>query len=184
MTAMTLGILAGGQGLRLGGRDKGLVAVGGKPLVGTLLQTYRGQYQEILISCKGNHWFYQHYADRLLCDVSPSAGPIAGILGLLSACETPLLTILPCDQLVRMPPLWPAQVIATLGGDSLGGYVVHQTYHTPCCVLHRSALGPLTRAWNAGVRSLRDAYEVLELTGVTVDSFDRDLDCWSDLRVD
>ena len=105
--AYSLGILAGGQGRRWHGRDKGLIAFNGKPLLaGVCAATLAA---ERLVCCRDNPRFYQHYADRVLCEVAQDLGPCAGIAALLYAAATPDIIILPVDLMGA-----PLQVIETL----------------------------------------------------------------------
>ena len=93
--AYSLGILAGGQGRRWRGRDKGLIAFNGKPLLAGVCAATPAT--ERLVCCRNNPRFYQHYADRVLCEVAPDLGPCAGITALLYAATTPDIIILPVD---------------------------------------------------------------------------------------
>ena len=103
---LTVGILAGGKGARLSGRDKGMLVFEGEPFVAQLLSGVRRNlvavpelaWVDTLINCPRNSHFYHHYADRLLCDRQLHAGPSAGIAALLAACTTDWLLTLACDQ--------------------------------------------------------------------------------------
>lgn len=108
--AYSLGILAGGQGRRWCGRDKGLIAFNGEPLLAGLCTAPAAT--ELLVCCRSNPRFYQHYADRVLCEVAPDLGPCAGITALLYAAATPDITILPVDLIGA-----PLKVIETLQTD-------------------------------------------------------------------
>ena len=105
--AYSLGILAGGEGRRWRGRDKGLIAFNGKPLLAEVCAATLAT--ERLVCCRNNPRFYQHYADRVLCEVAKDLGPCAGITALLCAAATPDIIILPVDLIGA-----PLQVIETL----------------------------------------------------------------------
>ena len=107
--AYSLGILAGGQGARWGGRDKGLIAHLGRPLVAGIAAPRPQGAGEVLICCRGHPYFYQHFADRILCEPVANQGPCAGITALLSAAVYPTLMLLPVDLIGA-----PVQVISTL----------------------------------------------------------------------
>ena len=93
---MTLGILAGGSGHRMGSRDKGLVVMSGRPLATEFLEV-RARCSETVVCCVDNAYFYRHLTDRVLCDLSPNQGPVAGVRALLTATTTPLLLVCPVD---------------------------------------------------------------------------------------
>ena len=105
--AYSLGILAGGQGRRWRGRDNGLIAFNGKPLLAGVCAATTAA--ERLVCCRNNQRFYQHYADRVLCEVAQDLGTCAGIAALLYAAATPDIIILPVDLMGA-----PLQVIETL----------------------------------------------------------------------
>jgi molybdopterin-guanine dinucleotide biosynthesis protein A len=103
-------ILAGGQGRRMGGVDKGLVDFGGESLTARVLARLRPQVGTVLINAN-------RHADRyaaLGCPVIPDAlgdypGPLAGMAAGLAAAQTEWLLTVPCDS-----PLLPADLCARL----------------------------------------------------------------------
>ncbi|MDP2253153.1 MAG: NTP transferase domain-containing protein, partial [Thiobacillus sp.] len=64
-------ILAGGQGRRMGGADKGLIDYRGRPLVEWALAALAPQVGEILISANRNLDLYAAYGHRVLPDTMP-----------------------------------------------------------------------------------------------------------------
>jgi molybdenum cofactor guanylyltransferase len=93
----TLGILAGGQARRLGGRDKARLVVEGQPQLERLLAAFPQPFHERLLS-------YNRDADglphgiRVVADARPEfAGPVAALESLASTCRTPWLLTLPVD---------------------------------------------------------------------------------------
>lgn len=102
MTDYTLIILAGGKGSRMGGKDKGLVEVDGKPLVAHLLAHLDPRPARIVISANRNQSIYRHWADQVVADLRPDyPGPMAGLEAALSV-SSGLCVCLPCD-LVQPP---------------------------------------------------------------------------------
>ena len=80
MIDYTLIILAGGQGQRMGGADKGLVEVDGKPLVAHLLDNLLPRPTRIVISANRNADRYQAWADQVVADRRDGfLGPLAGL---------------------------------------------------------------------------------------------------------
>lgn len=99
MNDYTLIILAGGKGSRMGGADKGLVEVEGKPLVAHLLEHLQPRPARIVISANRNQPTYRHWADQVIGDLRPDfPGPMAGLEAALSVASG-LCLCLPCDLL-------------------------------------------------------------------------------------
>lgn len=108
-------ILAGGQGRRMGGADKGLVNYRGRPLVEWALAALAPQVGEILISANRNFDTYAAYGHRVLPDTLPDfPGPLAGVLAALEAVTADWLLVAPCDT-----PHLPADLAARLLGAAL-----------------------------------------------------------------
>lgn len=97
---LTIAILAGGAASRLGGRDKGLVPLGGRALVDHVLDAARAMHAgpvERLVVANRNLGEYALRA-RTISDAIPGQrGPLAGIAAALAACATPWLLTLPVD---------------------------------------------------------------------------------------
>ncbi len=91
-------ILAGGQGIRLGGIDKGLTPYRGRPLIEWVIQAIQPQVEELLINANRNLDRYATYGVRVIPDMTKEfLGPLAGLqAGLQSAAHEWVLTI-PCD---------------------------------------------------------------------------------------
>lgn len=103
-------ILAGGEGRRVGGSDKGLLDYQGKPLVAQVIERLAPQVGQLLISANRNLEVYRAYGHPVLTDGSAERlGPLAGIEAGLRACETPWLVVCPCDC-----PALPADLVTRL----------------------------------------------------------------------
>lgn len=91
-------ILAGGQGRRMGGADKGLIEYQGRPLIEWALAALSPQVGELLISANRNLETYAAYGHRVLPDTLPCfPGPLAGVLAALEAVNAGWLLAVPCD---------------------------------------------------------------------------------------
>ena len=91
-------VLAGGQGSRLGGVDKGLVEIGHRPLVSHVLARLRPQVDGVLINANRNPDLYARYGHPVVPDtLADFPGPLGGIASGLAHCRTPLLAVSPCD---------------------------------------------------------------------------------------
>lgn len=92
-------ILAGGQGSRMGGQDKGLVEVNGIAMVAIALRKFKSITQHVIISANRHLKRYAEFGVTVVQDDVPNySGPLAGILSGLKACETTYLGVLPCDS--------------------------------------------------------------------------------------
>lgn len=92
-------ILAGGEGKRAGGADKGLILYEGKPLIEHVIDSVKGQVDDIIISANRNTDLYKQYTVKVYIDESPGyCGPLAGIAACLSRCDHELILIVACDM--------------------------------------------------------------------------------------
>ena len=92
-------ILAGGQGSRFGGVDKGLAELNEIPLVQHLINRIQPQVEEIIISANRNLKAYEQFGFPVYEDeLTGFAGPLAGILIGLQQCQSEWLLIVPADS--------------------------------------------------------------------------------------
>jgi molybdopterin-guanine dinucleotide biosynthesis protein A len=98
--ALTIAILAGGAATRLGGRDKGLEPLAGKPLIEWVLDACTrniGVPFELLIVANRRLDEYARYG-RVSSDADAGFhGPLAGIANALAAASTPHVLTVPVD---------------------------------------------------------------------------------------
>ena len=94
---LTLGILAGGRGTRLGGRDKAWLQRDGVPQVLRIARRFAGECGVMLVSANRDLHRYQAHGLVAMEDRIADGGPIGGIDALASACATPWLLTLPVD---------------------------------------------------------------------------------------
>ena len=95
----TFAILAGGAATRLGGRDKGLEPLDGKPLVAWVIDAVAAMRADpvILIVANRNLAAYASFAPTISDSASGFHGPLAGIAAALGHCTTEWLLSLPVD---------------------------------------------------------------------------------------
>ena len=83
----------------MGGVDKGLKLLRGKPMAQWALERLAPQVDEVLINCNQNLDTYARFGHRLVPDeVGGFAGPLAGLHAGLKAAAHPLLVTVPCDS--------------------------------------------------------------------------------------
>ncbi|MFQ3324147.1 MAG: molybdopterin-guanine dinucleotide biosynthesis protein A [Pseudomonadales bacterium] len=103
-------ILAGGEGQRMGGVDKGLMEWRNKPLIQHVIERLAPQVDEIIISCNRNIEQYQAFGYTCIKDSSTDfLGPLAGIASCVTAAKHDLILLCPCDT-----PLIPENLLARL----------------------------------------------------------------------
>ena len=95
---ITAVILAGGQGRRMGGQDKGLIEINGKPLVAILVDLLERQGVDIVINANRNHEQYSQFGYPVVSDrLDDYQGPLAGFASAMSAVDNRFILTLPCD---------------------------------------------------------------------------------------
>ncbi|MEI8595258.1 MULTISPECIES: molybdenum cofactor guanylyltransferase MobA [Photobacterium] len=149
-------LLAGGQGSRMGGKDKGLVSFRGRPLIASLFDVVRPLTDDLLISCNRNTDQYARYCDHILTDdISGFPGPLTGILKGLAAAKHDWLLLFPCDapmidqSLVR-------QLLDAASADMPRPAMIRQgsQWQPMFSLIPKRLLPALQQAWHSGERSL------------------------------
>ncbi len=124
-------ILAGGLSRRMGGGDKGLRLVGGKPMLAHVLERLRPQASPIALNANGEAARFASFGLPVIADAtSDYAGPLAGVLAGLrwAAKEAPdarFIATAACDT-----PLFPENLVAELlaaAGDNYPAIVLAQS---------------------------------------------------------
>ncbi len=107
---VTAVVLAGGQARRMGGVDKGLVALGGRPLAAWVVAALRPQVAGVVINANRNAEIYATLADRVIADeLTGYHGPLAGMAAAMGVVATPWIVTAPCDS-----PFVPPDLVARL----------------------------------------------------------------------
>jgi molybdopterin-guanine dinucleotide biosynthesis protein A len=110
MNPITGIVLAGGQGRRMGGVDKGLQLLRGRPMVEWVLERLRPQVGEIVINANQNRSAYEKFGYRVVADdITGFAGPLAGLHAGMKAASHPLVVTVPCDS-----PFLPEDLVSRL----------------------------------------------------------------------
>lgn len=102
-------ILAGGDGLRMGGVDKALMPLGGRPLLAHAVERLGPQVAQLAISANGDATRFAQFGLPVLPDAR-SAGPLSGVLAALdwataadAVVSVPVDTpFFPCDLVPRL----------------------------------------------------------------------------------
>ncbi|MCZ6718872.1 MAG: molybdenum cofactor guanylyltransferase MobA [Gammaproteobacteria bacterium] len=105
-------ILAGGRAQRMGGCDKGLIKLLGKPLVEYVIRALKPQVAEMIINANRNRERYAAYGYPIIADLMDGFyGPLAGMASAMQAAKTPYIVTTPCDS-----PFVPSDLVKRLYG--------------------------------------------------------------------
>ncbi|AOZ52297.1 molybdenum cofactor guanylyltransferase MobA [Chromobacterium vaccinii] len=151
-------LLAGGEGRRMGGADKGWIALDGVPLAERAAARLRPQADALLISANRNQERYAALG-RVVADAAEFAGggPLAGLEAGLSACPGPWLVTAPCD-LPFLPDDLAARLLAPLlrGETALSVARCGGHPHPVCMAVSAELLPSLRDYLRGGGRKVRE----------------------------
>jgi len=164
-------VLAGGQGRRMGGVDKGLVELDGRPLVAWVLERLAPQVGTLLVNANQNAARYAAFGHPVIGDaVGGFAGPLAGLHAALAAARTEWVVTVPCDS-----PFLPRDLVARLAGGAASAnatLAVARTFDQPhpvFALVRRAVLPHLTHYLEGGGRKIDAWYSALSIVEVPFD---------------
>jgi len=102
-------ILCGGEGRRMGGREKPLETAGGVALVAHVHARLATQVEYLVVSANRQHEVYAQLGGRVIADERPGLGPLGGLHSALGAVTTEFAFCCPGDA-----PLLPSTLVARL----------------------------------------------------------------------
>jgi len=92
-------VLAGGRATRMGGEDKGLLRVAGRPMVEHVLRALRPQVSDLLINANRNLERYRDFGVTVVSDfIEGYCGPLAGMASAMKVARTAYVLTAPCDS--------------------------------------------------------------------------------------
>lgn len=169
--AITGVVLAGGLGRRMGGNDKGLQTLHGKPLAQWALERLAPQVDELLINANRNRERYAAFGYPVVADcLSGFAGPLAGLHAALSAATRELVATVPCDA-----PFLPSDLVACLLARLTADAAELAVARTPersqpvFCLCRREVLPRLTAYLAGGGRKVAEWHATLKTVEVSFD---------------
>jgi molybdopterin-guanine dinucleotide biosynthesis protein A len=164
-------VLAGGQGRRMGGVDKGLVELDGRPLVAHVLSRLAPQVADVLINANQNIDRYAAFGVPVVPDdVGGFAGPLAGLHAGLTRATRDYVATAPCDS-----PFLPADLVARLyaalaaHGAQLAVAKTLDQAHPVFCLVRRDVLPHLAAFLEGGGRKIDAWYATLAVVEVQFD---------------
>lgn len=174
-------ILAGGAGSRLGGTDKGLAELNGKPLIEYVLTRLAPQVDQILIVANRHQHNYAKYQHPVISDLTPGyEGPLSGMLSALQW----ITEHTPGARCVFVPvdaPLLPLNLssclLASAGNNQIAVARNTEGLQPICCLIDSRCLPSLQQAFESGERS---PSRWLQANNAAVADFPDSADCiWS-----
>jgi molybdopterin-guanine dinucleotide biosynthesis protein A len=164
-------ILAGGLGRRMGGVDKGLQLLNGRPMAARVLARLAPQVDEVLINANQNLERYALLGCRVVPDqIGGYAGPLAGLHCALSEARHELVATVPCDS-----PFLPEDLVARLAAPleradvDLAVARTGTQPHPVFCLARRRLLPHLSAFLQSGGRKIDAWYATLEVVEVAFD---------------
>lgn len=135
-------ILAGGQALRMGGMDKGMQLLHGKPLVQHVIERIRSQVDEVWLSVNERQASYHAFGLPLVVDECrfEGLGPLVGIASYSSVLPESIssVQILACDT-----PFLPLDLSERLANNAFKNAAYPQTElgaHYSCALVTREVI--------------------------------------------
>ena len=164
-------VLAGGQGSRMGGVDKGLQAFRGKPMVAHELERLAPQVDEVLVNANRNVEAYAAFGHRVICDeIEGFAGPLAGFERGLAHAGGNLVATVPCDS-----PFLPLDLVQRLRDAMDGAHAdlavakTGEQAHPVFCLMKRGVHASLRDFLASGQRKIDRWYASLAVVEVPFD---------------
>lgn len=163
-------ILAGGRGTRMGGQDKGLVPLLGKPLYQYILARLAPQVNQVMINANRNQDEYCQSQLTVITDLNTDfSGPLAGMQAALHHAKTDWLLFVPCD--VPSFPLNLAEKMFMEKGQHLACYAQDaEREHPTFALLHRSLRSQLDDYLARGDRKLMLFMQEINAKGIIFSS--------------
>ncbi len=155
----------------MGGVDKGLLLLRGRPLVAHVIERLQPQVASLLINANRHADAYRALGHDVVTDrVDGFAGPLAGLEAGLAAADAPLLATAPCDS-----PFLPTDLVARLAAarstdDADAAVVSIDGRWQPVFALVHVRVQPLLAAFlQRGARKAEEFYATLRTVQVAFD---------------
>lgn len=164
-------VLAGGMGRRMGGVDKGLVLLDGRPMAAHVIERLTRQVGAIVINANQNVEQYAALGYPVVSDsIGGFAGPLAGLHAGLLAAQTPYVATAPCDS-----PFLPLDLVSRLAtglASAQAQLAVAHTFaqpHPVFALVSREVLPHLSAFLDGGGRKIDAWYATLRVVPVQFD---------------
>ena len=155
----------------MGGVDKGLTPLRGRPLVAHVIERLAPQVDEILVNANRNPDAYARFGHRVIADEIPGyAGPLAGFERGLAHARGDLVATVPCDS-----PFLPPDLVARLrvaleaAGAELAVAKTGDQPHPVFCLMRRTVHPSLRDFLSSGQRKIDKWYAAQRVVEVAFD---------------
>lgn len=161
-------VLCGGEARRMGGANKPLLDLFGRPLVAHVLERLTPQVGHVIISANRAVDDYRAFAHPVITDDSPGLGPLGGLASVAAQVSTPWMFCCPGDA----PRLAP-DVVSRLGAawDEQSEAVYPHDGERPqylFLLVRPDALGSLGEYLESGRRSVHGWLEAMVAQAVAM----------------
>ena len=149
-------ILAGGRATRMGGVDKGLIPVNGRPMIAWVIDVLRPQVAELLVNANRNLDEYRALGYPIIDDGDREfRGPLAGIASGMRAATNKYVAFAPCDSPLVCDDLVP-RLHAALSAAGTRIAVAHdgERLQPVFALLESALLDDLVRYLDSGGRKI------------------------------
>jgi len=144
-------ILTGGLARRMGGVDKGLVELAGRPMIEHVLDALRPQVGALLINANRNLDRYSGYGHPVISDtLAGHLGPLAGVLSAMQRLATRYLVTVPCDAPRLAPDLVSRLFDASVARGADVAVATDGRRRQPVFLLLRAGMAPALESYLAG----------------------------------
>ncbi len=161
--AVGLVVLCGGAGRRMGGVDKPLQRLAGKPLAGWVIERLAPAVDRVVISANRNLVRYRRLSPGVpvVSDALPDAGPLAGIAAGCAFLQTPLVLLNPGDAPLASAEHLPDMLKVLDDADAV---VPHDGERDQplFALLRRDAAADLASRLEAGLRRVEEWFASLD----------------------
>ncbi|GJL40990.1 TPA: molybdenum cofactor guanylyltransferase MobA [Enterobacter chengduensis] len=141
-------VLAGGRATRMGGKDKGLQLLNGKPLWQHVANTLAGQVSTMVISANRHIDTYRQSGYAVYQDILEDyPGPLAGMLSVMQQSHGEWFIFCPCDT-PFIPPCLVERLLLLHGSAPVVWAHDGERDHPAIALMHRS-LAPSLHAYLA-----------------------------------
>jgi len=162
----TAAILAGGRARRLGGRAKGTLHVGDRPILERQLEVLRPLASEVLLVAN-DPAAYGGFGVPVVPDLIPGAGPLGGLYTAISAARHPCTLVVACDMPFLTAPFLDRLVTAATRPD-VDAAVPHPVdgWQPLCAAYTRRSADAIRRQITAGNLKVIDVLAALRVHAI------------------
>jgi|CXWK01.1.fsa_nt_gi molybdopterin-guanine dinucleotide biosynthesis protein A len=150
-------VLAGGRARRMGGGDKGLVPIAGKPMLAHVLERFSPQVGSLILNANGDHIRFRAFGLDVVADAGPGGpldpgdgddhghGPLAGLLAAMNWAEASAPAISAIASVSTDVPFLPVDLVRQLERGRVP--------HTAAVAQSFGRLHPVIGVWPISVKA-------------------------------